>query len=253
MTIGVGIGSSSSRQSSYGVGYSSSTSAGSSTDSVFGSDIFKQLFGGAAGAAAGINTGGLTASANQLFGSGTSFLSELEAQAAGTDASGQYLEGRVTGENPLLEQNIQGLQTDLGRFFNEQLLPGIASESIAGGGLGGSRQGVAQVGAVREVADQFTRGATSLRSADQAQRDAAAAQLSGQRQAAAGTGLNYLPQQYGLQEAGAMAGLSPFAALAQILGDPTVLNNATNASASNSFERSQSSGRSNSFSYSLGI
>lgn len=252
MTIGIGVGSSRSRSDSSSLEMSQSGSYGASTDSVFSGQLFSQLFGNASAAAAGVNTNGLTTAANQLFGSGTSFLSELEAQAAGTDASGQYLQGRL-GANPLLEENIQGLQTDLGRFFNEQLLPGISSEAIAGGGLGGSRQGVAQTGAVREVLDQFTRGSTALRTADQAQRDQVAAQLSGQRQAAAGTGLSFLPQQYGLQEAGALAGLSPFAALAQILGDPTVLTDAANASQSSSFATSRSSSSSRSSSFSLGI
>jgi hypothetical protein len=222
---------------------SSSSSSGSrSVDSVFQSDVFQQLFGGAASTAAGINTGGLTETANQLFGSGTSFLSELEAMATGTDASGQYLQGRVSGANPLLDQNIQGLQTDLGRFFNEQLLPGITNEAIVGGGLGSSRQGIAQVGAVREVADQFSRGSTALRTADLAARDQAAAQLSGQRLQGAQAGLGGLNQQYGLMEAGAMAGLSPFAALAQILGDPTILTSASSESESKSKSKSMSAG-----------
>src|SRR3989304_2663610 len=127
----LGIGGSKQSSSSQ----SASQSVSSSQDSVFLQQLFQQLFGGASNVAGSIDTSGLTKAANQLFSSGTGFLGELETLSEGAGgydsasiapgAGEDYLTGRGSGVNPLLAENISGLEADLGKFFNEKLLPGI--------------------------------------------------------------------------------------------------------------------------------
>ncbi len=45
-------------------------------------------------------------------------------------------------------------------------MPGITSEAVAGGALGGGRQGVAQGKAVESVGREFRRGSLEIRNAD---------------------------------------------------------------------------------------
>lgn len=217
-------------------------------------DVFARLFGGAEGAAAGLDPGLLTGAANQLFSGGTQFLESL-----GGDAGSQYLEGRLAGDNAVLEQQIDLLGSDLGDFFSEEINPALTSQAIGGGQLGGGRQGVAQGLAADALGEQFVRGATELRAGDIAARDAAATQLSQQGGQNAAIGLGALPSLLGVAETGTYAALGPSERLAAILGDPTVLTQA-NASAedfarafASSFGTSkstqESSGSSRSFSF----
>jgi len=230
--IGGSKGSSSSSSESYGYsgssslsdslstarGVSESSGVSTSTQDIAFQDLFSQLYGGAA-AAAGKITGEVPMNAAQmLFSGGTGFLDSLSGGSAN-----EYLERRLSDENPVLQQQIDSLGGDLGRFFNEQLNPAITGQAVAGGTLGGGRQGVAQAGAMREVGDQFMRGATALRGGDIAARDAAAQGLMSGRTAAAGVGLGALPGMFGLAQQGSLAGLAPYQALAGILGGPTTL------------------------------
>lgn len=221
----------SSQAGSVSGGYS--TSGSQSQDSVAFEDLFAKLFGGAGDAAFGLDTSTLTTQANQLFGSGASFLQGLQ----GTPEQ-EYLEGRITGENPLLQQNIDALGEDIGKFFSEQINPEITSQAVAGGTLGGGRQGVAQGLAAEAAGKEFQRGALGLRTADMAQRDAAATNLGGLRSQAAGTGLSALPGLAGLAEFAATSPLAPFMALADIMGGPTVLGQSSSESEAGDFATS---------------
>lgn len=252
-------------------GTASSISGGASTaassQEVFMADLFSQLYGGAAGAAGGISTAGITDAANQLFNQGSGFLTSLMGQAAGTDTAGQYMTDRVTGDDGVLNEQIAALEADIGRLFSEQLMPGITSQAVGGGQLGGGRQGVAEGMAMREAASQFTQGATQLRAADQAARDATAANLAQIQGQAAVSGIAALPGLFGLQEAGAMATMSPYMSLAQIMGSPTTLSDSLAQSwqfgqgssqqssfgEAASFSTAQSKSRSNALNMSVGF
>lgn len=249
---------------SFGFGYSrqrarsdSSSSAmsvgGSSSqslDRVFNSDIFSELFGNASLAAGGINGDQLGNTANRLFDSGMGFLDELATLSGGGNAGTgeEFLAGELGRGDELLGEQIDALQADLGEFFGETVLPGIRGDAIAAGGLGGSRQGVAEGIAGRGLLREFGRGALGLRENAQARRTAIAETLAGlqtqRRLAATGTGLSALPAQFGLAEAGSMAALSPFMALAQILGSPTVLGESSAEGFEYSTAESRSSSRS---------
>lgn len=224
-------------------GISGGVSAGGSQSSqnVAFEDIFARLFGGAEGAAAGLDPSMLSETANQLFSGGMDFLSSL-----GGGADTDFLTARMSGESPVLGDQITGLGEDLGQFFNQQILPGISSESIAGGGLGGARQGVAQGMAADSISRDFTRGVTDLRSADVAARDQAAATLGANRIAGAEAGLGQLGSLAGIADFGFGADLAPFDRLAAILGGTTVLGESSSFSSAEDFARnfSQSFGQS---------
>ena len=199
-------------------GFSESGAVSGSTQEIAFEDVFAKLFGGASGAAAGLDTSLLTNQANSLFSSGTGFLDSLGG-GVGTD----FLESRVAGESPVLQEQIDALGSDLGRFFKNELNPAITSEAVGSGTLGGGRQGVAQGIATETVGREFSRGATSLRAADIEARDRAAGVLSSQRIGAAGTGLGALTSLGGIAELGFGAELSPFDMLSQILGGQNTL------------------------------
>lgn len=217
----------------------------SSSQSVFGADIFQQLYGGATGAAsrASFQAPELAAAAQQLFTGGSQFLNSL-----GADAGSDYLNQRVMGESPVLQQQIDALREDTGRLFTEEFNPAITSRAVAGGTLGGGRQGVAQGMAMDTLAREFTRGATALRANDVNARDAAAQSIAQNSLQAANTGLGALPGLLDLKERGANSELGIFASLSNILGGPTVLGE----SQSNDFSRSTAQSIAEAFSRSFG-
>lgn len=225
-------------------GSSKTTSVADSLDvsnqSVFGSDLFTQLYGDAFGAtgkvAAGLPT--FQGDAATLFSGGTGFLNSL----LSPDAGSSYLTDRLSGNDDILQQQIGGLSSDLSKFFSEQLLPQITSDSIMSGTLGGGREGVAQGTAAGEVARQFQQGVTSLRSTNQAQKDAAAGVLSNARTQAAGVGLGALPGVLGLSQANLQSSILPQQLLAQILGNPTTLTQSFGTSHATSTSKSKQGG-----------
>jgi hypothetical protein len=216
----------------FGISGASSSSSSSSSQEVFSADLFRRLFGGASNVAGGIDTSQLTDAANNLFTSGQGFLGDLEGMSAGTDASGQFLEGIVNGEGGFVDENISALQDDLGSFFSEELLPGITSEAVGGGQLGGGRQGVAQGKAIETVGREFRQGSLDIRNEDLRRRTDAAAQLSGQRISASQAGLRGAGQQFDLANAATLTPFSPFLTLSEIMGNPTTLSESESQSES---------------------
>lgn len=235
----LGLGKSKQDSSSYGFSESesgqTSQSLGFSTQDIAFEDLFSQLYGNASGAAARTvaQAPELASAARQLFSGGTRFLEGL-----GTDAGTNYLTSRISGENPLLAENISGLEEDVGRLFTERLNPAITSRAVAGGTLGGGRQGVAQGLATETAAREFTRGALALRTSDMQMRDQAAAQVASNSLSAASTGLGALPSLLDLTERGQNAELGVYSSLSSILGGPTVLTEAGQQSVANAFSRS---------------
>lgn len=213
-------------------------------------DIFARMFGGAEGAAGGLDPSMLTEAANALFSGGTGFM-----QSIGADAGSSYLAERLGGENQVLEDQIGLLGEDLGKFFNEELLPGITTDAIGGGQLGGGRQGVAQGRAVDMVGEQFRRGATDLRMGDIAARDSAAGVLAQNTVQGAQVGLAGISPLAGVADMGFGAALSPYERLAQIIGGPVTLTSAGSSSAdfARSFSESFGSSRSSSTTKSKGL
>lgn len=195
---------------------------GVSTQDIAFSPIFSRLFSNAASRA----LGDIESPAQMLFSGGLDFLDTLQ-NNAGLDA----LASRVTGPNEALQGSLQTLQESLGRLFREEINPAITSEAIGAGALGGGRQGVAQAQGTRAIAEEFTRGASSLIQADVEQRQEAATTLGTLLTEGASLGLQNLP---GLLQLGVegQVNLAPLSALANILGPATVLTDARDFSRS---------------------
>lgn len=210
----------------------SSFSRGASTSRVFAEDVFRDLFGGASRAAGGIDTGSIAGAANMLFSGGTDVLNALQQGGEGAD----FLRNRLSSDG-LVDEQIGLLGDDLARFLAEDVNPAITSGGVSASTLGGSRGEVQKGIATGKAADAFTRGAVSLRVADQSQRDQIAAGLMQSDASRNQASLAALPMLFGLAESGAMAGLSPFAALASIIGDPTVLTDSISEGGSEQFSR----------------
>lgn len=199
----------------------------SSEQSIAFEDVFARLFGNAEGAAGGLDTSLLTGAANQLFSGGINFLDNL---SGGADTD--FLQGRLSSNNAVLNEQIGGLGEDIGQFFNQQILPGIQSEAIAGGGLGGSRQGIAEGMAAQTAGREFQRGATTLRAGDIQARDNAAIALGQNRVSGAQAGLGGLGSVAGIADFGFGADLAPFERLSALLGGQTVLGSSQGATSS---------------------
>jgi len=239
MSGSLGGGRSRSSQSSESSGYSGSVQTSGSTQDIFQSDIYSQLYGNASTAAGGAaaNAGQLRTAAQQLFTGGNQFLEQL-----GGDAGSAYLEDRLSANNPVLEQQISQLQQDTGRLFREELNPAITSRAVAGGTFGGGRQGVAQGLAAESAARVFTQGATALRAGDVASRDSIAQSVAQNSLASASTGLGALPSLLEVLERGNNAELGVYGGLSQILGGPTTLTTAQSLARSYGEQTSASRG-----------
>lgn len=227
--------------------YGSSTAGGASrtTQGIAFEDLYAQLYKGASSAAHGAvaNAGQLAEVASGLFSGGSRFLEDI-----GGDAGTEYLEDRISGDNPLLQEQIDLLREDTGRLFNEELNPAITSRAVAGGTLGGGRQGIAQGLAMEAASDQFTRGAVALRSNDMAMRDEAAATVAQNSLQGAATGLGALPGLLELMKSGVTSEMDIYGGLSAIMGGPTVLSQ----SQAQDFSRSNSQTIADAFSRSYG-
>ena len=195
------------------------------------------LFGGQQGGLEGLFglSEGLQGQAQGLIGGLTDnpFLQALQSQAGG---------------NPeLVGQQTEQLGSDLGRFFNEQLVPGINSQGQQAGQFGGSRGGIGRGLAAQGVTEQFQRGSTAFQTAD-AQRSQQAAGLGGQLfSQGSQAGLQGLQGIFGLASAPFNQQFDILGQLASIFGDPTVLNRQSSFDFGRSQQQQTSRGSSFSF------
>lgn len=221
---------STSQASQFGLGVSGSRDVSTSDafsrsrSNIAFEDIFADLYGNASAAAKLVPS--INTQAEALFSGGLDFFDLLSSGGAGTE----FLEGRVSGEGGVLDEQIAGLRSDLGQFFAEDINPAIREDFVRGGGLGGSRQAVETQRATESIARAFAEGSTGLRVADQAARDQAATTLAGSDASRAVAGIGGASSLFQLAQGGQVSDLAPFQALAQILGGPTVLSESDSAS-----------------------
>lgn len=255
----------------FGIGGSSSSSRGSSSSSSFDNldqfslggsqsgqniafeDLFASLFGGASGAAGAVNTGALTNQANLLFGAGGGFLEGLQGGGAGAE----FLEGELGRSSGIVDEQIGQLGGDLEKFLGESILPQIKSSGVSAGTLGGSRGEVSKGIAAEGLLSEFARGSTAIRAGERDRITGIAQGLAQDETNRNQIGLGALPGLFGLAEGGALAGLSPFAALSQIMGGPTTLTDSSSFDVGSTTGRagstSESSQRSRSSSFNFGF
>lgn len=249
MSGSLGGGKSKSSSSSEGFQQSEQMglSAARSGQTIAFNPFFENLYGQASNAAGkAIDSNVLGTAARQLFTGGSKFLAGLN-----EDAGSEYLEGRLSGDNPVLEQQIDRLREDTGRLFREEFNPAITSETVAGGTYGGSRQGVAQGLAMKEAGELFTRGAIDLRGRDIGARDSAAQSIAQNTLQAANTGLGSLPMLLSLLDQGQNSELGILQRLSSIMGGPQTLSESESYSESlgRSYGEQSSRGKSSSFNF----
>lgn len=197
-------------------------------------DVFADLFAGASDAAGGIDTGNLAGAANLLFTSGGDIIDSLQDGGAGAD----FISNRLADDG-LVDEQIGLLGDDLARFLAEDVNPAITSGGVVASTLGGSRGEVQRGIETGRAAEAFARGAADIRMADQAQRDNLATSLMTSEAGRNATALDGLGEVFGLAEAGAMADLSPFAALANVLGPQLALTESSSFGAGESVDFSE--------------
>jgi len=167
------------------------------------------------------------AALKNLWGTASNDILNNDLGAANNNAQGGFLQGMQN--NPFMQgvnqardyqanaqQQIKALNTSLTDQFTNVLMPGINDASQQGGALGGGRQGVAQGIAAQGTQQAMGQGASSLL--------ANAFNQSNQAQ-------QFGAQQYQNQMQGGIQGLgqiqqqqyAPLMALAQILGNPAIL------------------------------
>lgn len=175
---------------------------------------------------------GLFGTSQDLFGQGQQLI-----QGAQQNPFLQGLQQQAGGNPELVAAQTQQLGTDIGQFFQQQILPGISRQATGVGQLGGGRQGVAQGLAAQGAGQAFQRGAVGFQQAD-AQRSLQAG-LGGGQLALGGaqTGLEGLSGLQGLLESPFGTQMQSLMALLASIGGPTVLSEqqATSQSESSSF------------------
>jgi len=166
----------------------------------------------------------------QLYGYGQQALDQL-----GSNPFLSSLQQQAGGNQGLINQQVGQLGADLGRSFNQQVLPGIRRDATAVGALGGSRQGVAEGIAGQGFADAFGRGVTDIYSAD-AQRSQQAATAGGGllAQGLLG-GMANMPGMFDVGMGQFTGGFAPLGMFAQMLGGPTVLDKSSGRTRSFNF------------------
>jgi len=85
---------------------------------------------------------------------------------AGTAAGGfqTFAGGGQVGQNPFLDQAIQALQQSSNQNLQRNQLPAIRNNAVAAGGLGGSRQGIAEGLAISDLNQTLVNQEAQLRS-----------------------------------------------------------------------------------------
>jgi len=203
-----------------------------STQDIAFADLFSLLYGDAIGAAgkASANIPGFQSQAAGLFNAGKGFLDEI-----GSDVGRKFLDERITGDDDILEKQLAGLSEDVGRFFSEELLPGVTSAAVGAGQKGGGREGVAQGKAIETAAREFRRGSTELRLADRTSRENLALGVAGIDQTGKLGAVAAVPGLLGLAEAGTFADLSVSERLSAIFGPATALTTSESESTTDAF------------------
>ena len=120
------------------------------------------------------------------------------------------LAGMATYDPTRVSANIDQLGADLGRQFNQQIMPGITSEAIGLGGMGGSRQGVAEGIAAQGVADALARGSTDIINQERARNLQAATTGGGMMLQGAMAGMQGLENMYNIGQAPFSSQWMPF-------------------------------------------
>ena len=179
----------------------------------------------------------------RLFDAGTGFLDQI-----GGGAGIDFLTEQLEGNEELANEQIDLLQSDIGRFFEEELIPETVDNAVGAGQLGGGRQGVAEGRAIDTAGREFTRGALDIRSASRDRSTQIARDLAALNQSGGAAGVSAIPGLLDAAGAGIDSEFSVFDRLAGILGGPTVLTDSEQFAESDAFSLAKSIAESFNFS-----
>jgi hypothetical protein len=154
---------------------------------------------------------------------------QLQQTAAGSSANQRGLAQLGSQSNPYLQQQVNGLGGDIGRFLQTSL-GNIGSGFANSGQYGSSRQGLAEGQAITGAINEFGQQAATLRG-DDLTRQADALGMAGQLQNQAGatvqSGLN---DRFDLGMGQFGAQWNPLLNAQEIIGDPNNLSQSTSRS-----------------------
>ncbi len=188
----------------------------------------------------------------------------LQGSAAMTNAGMNKLNAYSNAQNPYAQQQVQNLGADIGRMFNQQIMPGINSQFAGANQRGSSRHGIAQGMAAQSAMEQFQRGATDTYANSYNQGLSAANAMAGyanqSANALAGMGIQAGGQALNAQAQGAQLGIGavdnlnnaryqsymgqfmPMQIGAGIVGNPSVLGQSFGLGMNQSTTRTRSEG-----------
>jgi len=119
-----------------------------------GRDVFRQN-----------RTAGFTPFQTQAFDQTGQVVTNLDNQAAqAAGGFGMFTDPNSIGANPFLESAIQAMRESANRDFQRNQVPAIRNNAVAGGGLGGSRQGIAEGLAMSDLNQDLINRESTLRS-----------------------------------------------------------------------------------------
>jgi hypothetical protein len=162
----------------------------------------------------------------QLQNQGHQVSQGLQQTAAGNSANQQGLAALGSQSNPYLQQQVNGLGGDIGRFLQTSL-GNIGSGFANSGQYGSSRQGLAEGQAITGAINEFGQQAANLRGGDltrQADALGMAGQLQNQAGATVQSGLN---DRFDLGMGQFNAQWNPLLNAQEIIGDPNNLSQST--------------------------
>jgi len=165
-----------------------------------------------------------------LQGQGQQALQGLGDIVSGDNPFLQQLAQRAQAGNPQLDALIQQTQGDIGRNFQENILPAIGGAAAGLGQRGGARQGVAEGIAARDAQRLGADAATNLRFQGFQQQGGDLATILANQQGAIGQTFPALGGQFGLSTAQVAAPFIGLQQLAGLIGPANILNRSKSSS-----------------------
>lgn len=174
----------------------------------------------------------------QMFPAARQAVSGLQGIGAGRSPIEQY----ATPNNALAAQQLQAMSGEISQNFARQIMPQLQGGAGLAGGLGQSRHMLAQGVAAGDAARQIANAGTNLYSQQYQIGANAAAGATDARLAALQAVPQAASQAFNLGMSPYQASWAPISALAQILGDPTILSRSAQGSLGQSSGQSKNSG-----------
>lgn len=222
--MGISGGSTNSNQSSYGYNSSLAQSVNASTQNIWGpqAGALTSLYG-QAGNLANTQQGQVGAAANNLAQPGVAASQGALSNLQGIANMQGPLAGYANPNSDLARQQLANATSDITQNFQRNILPSITSGAGLVGGIGGSRQALAQGVAGGDAASAISKAGTDIYNNIYNTGAQAAAGLTDAASSAASAIPGMAQGIYNLGMSPFQAQWAPLTSLAGILGGPTAL------------------------------